>query len=74
MTSTKKNKIKKIAEQFRDSLKFPKVSSKSGAELLFDSDLFTALFRERFGVSSEYAEAFNAAFKAVTTALSFKLK
>ncbi len=66
MTSTKKNKIKKIAEQFRDSLKFPKVSSKSGAELLFDSDLFTALFRERFGVSSEYAEAFNAAFKAVT--------
>lgn len=47
-------------------MKFPKVLSKSGAELLFDNDLFTALFRERFGVSSENKEAFNAAFQAVT--------
>lgn len=66
MTNTQKNKIKKIAEHFRNSLKFPKVLSKSGAELLFDNDLFTALFRERFGVSSENKEAFNAAFQAVT--------
>lgn len=55
-----------LVEHFRNSLKFPKVSSKSGADLLFDSDLCTALFRERFGVSSENKEAFNAAFHAVT--------
>lgn len=47
-------------------MKFPKVLSKSGAELLFDNDSFTALFRERFGVSPENKEAFNAAFQAVT--------
>ena len=66
MTNLKKNKIKIIAEQFRNSLNFPKVTSKSGAELLFDNDTFTALFRERFGISYKNKKAFNAAFQAVT--------
>lgn len=66
MTNTQKNKIKKIAEQFRNSLNFPKVTSKSGAELLFENASLTALFRERFGVSFENKEAFNAAFQTVT--------
>lgn len=59
-------KINSIAASFRASLKFPQVLSKTGSELLFDSDLFTALFRERFGITSEYKDAFNAAFRDVT--------
>ena len=66
MKNSQKNKKQKIAEQFRNSLNFPKVSSKSGAELLFESDFFTALYRERFGISSENKEAFNATFRAIT--------
>ncbi|MDE6702055.1 MAG: hypothetical protein K2K00_00070 [Muribaculaceae bacterium] len=60
------DKIKSIATSFRVSLGFPQVLSKTGSELLFDSDLFTALFRERFGITSEYKDAFNAAFRDVT--------
>ncbi|MBD5290077.1 MAG: hypothetical protein HDS26_05255 [Bacteroides sp.] len=60
------DKIQKVAEKFRESLGFPKVSSKTGSELLFDSDLFTALFRERFGITSENKDAFNASFRDVT--------
>lgn len=60
------DKIKSIATSFRVSLGFPQVLSKTGSELLFDNNLFTALFRERFGISSEYKDAFNAAFRDVT--------
>ena len=60
------DKIKSIATSFRVSLGFPQVLSKTGSELLFNNDLFTALFRERFGISSEYKDAFNAAFRDVT--------
>lgn len=59
-------KVKKIAEGFRNALGFPQVLSKSGSELLFENDVFTALFRERFGIASDNKEAFNAAFRAVT--------
>ncbi len=61
-----KNKVKIIAETFRTSLGFTKVLSKSGSELLFKSDAFTGLFRERFGIAAENEETFNAAFRAVT--------
>lgn len=59
-------KVQQIATSFRDALGFPQVTSKSGAELLFDNDLFSALFRERFGIASENKESFNAAFRDVT--------
>ncbi len=61
-----KNKVKIIAETFRTSLGFPQVLSKSGSELLFESDAFTGLFRERFGIAAENMESFDAAFQAVT--------
>lgn len=65
MTMEKK-KVKIIAETFRTALGFPQVLSKSGSELLFENDAFTALFRERFGIAAENKETFNAAFRSVT--------
>lgn len=61
-----KKKVQKIAEEFRSALGFPPVLSTSGSELLFKNDVFTALFRERFGITADNEEAFNAAFIAVT--------
>lgn len=66
MKNSQEDKIQLIAERFRKALDFPQVLSKTGAELLFDNDLFTALFRERFGITSENKDAFNAAFRDVT--------
>lgn len=66
MKNCQDDKIQLIAERFRKALDFPQVLSKTGAELLFDNDLFTALFRERFGITSENKDAFNAAFHDVT--------
>lgn len=62
----KVQKIKKIAESFRMALGFTQVLSTSGAELLFDTDVVTALYRQRFGITADNKEAFDAAFKAVT--------
>ncbi len=62
----KSKKVKKIAETFRNALGFEPVRSKSGSELLFGSDSFAALFIERFGITAENKEAFNAAFRDVT--------
>lgn len=59
-------KIKTISKRFRESLGFTPVLSKTGSELLFESDLLTALFRERFGITSENKDAFNASFRDVT--------
>lgn len=66
MKNCQDDKIQLIAERFRKALDFPQVLSKTGAELLFDNDLSTALFRERFGITSENKDAFNAAFRDVT--------
>ena len=73
MTSNKQ-KIKIIAESFRKALKFPQVTSKTGAELLFDNDLFAALFRERFGIISENKDTFNAAFQNITEGTGKEIK
>lgn len=61
-----RNKVKIIAETFRNSLDFPQILSKSGSELLFESDALTGLFRERFGIAAENKASFDAAFHAVT--------